>query len=60
MPCMRIAVQEAVVNLLDYRGQKLKGVVLKRTEKNAHARKAIVAACKEIKKESLIRKSETV
>jgi hypothetical protein len=57
---MKRSVQNAVVSLLNYRGQKLRGVVFRRTEKNAHARKAIVAACKEIKRESLIFESETV
>lgn len=57
---MKRAVQNAVVSLLNYRGQKLRGVVFRRTEKNTRTREIIVKACQRIKRESLIRKSETV
>lgn len=60
MSGMKRAVQNAVVSLLNYRGQKLRGVVFRRTEKNTRTREIIVKACQRIKRESLIRKSETV
>ncbi len=48
---MKRSVQEAVVALLNYRGQKLRGVVFRRTEENARARAAISEACAILRKE---------
>lgn len=48
---MKLEVNEAVVRLLNYRGQKLKGVILQRTEENARVRAAISEACAILRKE---------